>query len=76
MINIYRVSRLIASGNDEEYRILRELAEECCAIEIDDEIDLDSYQYPYGQYTKYGLKIKFANAIDRDTFVMRAKKII
>lgn len=75
MVNVYRVTRNIASGNEDEYRILKELAEECGAVSIEDEIDLDSYDYPLRAYAKYYLQFEFANVIDRDIFVMKVKRI-
>lgn len=74
MINIYKVTRNVISGNEEEYRILKNLAEECGAIEIEDEIDLDSYAYIQGTYAKYYLEFTFDNVVDRDLFVMKVRK--
>ena len=76
MVNKYTVSRNIASGNEEEYRVLRKLAEECGAIKIEDEIDLDSCEYPLGEYGKYYLNIEFAGAIPRDLFVTKAATML
>lgn len=75
MYEIYRVSRNVSSGNDDEYRALKELAVKRGATSVKDEIDLDSYDYPIGAYGKYYLLFEFPDALSRDLFVMEAKKV-
>ena len=75
MYEIYKVSRNVLSGNDDEYRALKELAEKRGATSVEDEIDLDCYDYPIGEYGKYYLEFEFPDALSRDLFVMEARKV-
>lgn len=75
MKDIYKVSRNVLSGNEQEYRALRKLAEKFGATEIEDEIDLDCYDYPVGNYGKYYLEFTFSDSISRDLFVFETRKL-
>lgn len=71
MKTIYKVSRNIVSGKDEEYRLVKALGEECGAVEVEDEIDLDAYDYSDGFYGKYYLCFTFDSSVNRDLFVLK-----
>lgn len=75
MHETYRVSRNVLSGNSDEYRALKELAARHGATSVRDEIDLDSYGFPVGEYGKYYLDFEFPDALSRDLFVMEARKV-
>ena len=76
MENIYKVSRNIMSGNNEEYEVLVALANEYGAIKIEDEVDLDCYDYPIGEYGKWYLEITFDSKVKRDIFVLKSKVLL
>lgn len=74
MMDKYIVSRNILSGHEEEYRALKELAKGMGAIAVEDQIDLDCYDYPVGEYGKYYLCWTFASEMERDAFVMATNR--
>ena len=75
MYEIHKVSRNVLSGNEEEYRALKQLADKCGALSVEDYIDLDCYDYPVGEYEKYYLEFEFPDAFSRDLFVMETRKL-
>lgn len=75
MSDIYKVTRNVLSGNEEEYRALKKLAEKYGATNIEDIIDLDCYDYPVGNYGKYYLEFTFPDLISRDLFVFETRNL-
>lgn len=75
MHEVYKVSRNVLSGNEQEYRALKKLAIKYAALTVDDYIDLDCYDYPVGEYPKYYLEFEFPSALSRDMFVMETRNL-
>ena len=76
MVREYTASRNVPAGNEEEYIALKQLAEKYGAIKIEDEVDLDSFEYSAGVYGKYYLCFTFPDLLSRTRFTMEAKAII